>query len=82
MFIQDKKLSVSQCHWSAVQRYPIPDYHDKHSITCTSHLRTPLQTGIENVKSLQHFVDWDELKEEERSLSMSSGKYKQPWSWE
>ena len=68
-----------QCNWTPVQIDPIPDYHDKHSITCSSELRTPLQTGIENVKSLQHLVDWDKLKEEERTLSMSSGKY-QPLS--
>ena len=54
--------------------YHLPDYHDHHSITCTSHLRTPQQSGVKDIKALQHFVSWDSLADQDKVISISSGK--------
>ena len=59
---------------SIIEILPLLDYHDKHSITCTSHLRTPQQSGVKEIKTLQHFVSWDSLAEEDKVISITSGK--------
>ena len=53
--------------------YSTLDYHDKHSITCSSQLRSPEQTGVQDIKSLQHLVIWDNLTEKDKTVRLSTG---------